>query len=286
MLRTTDISAGFPHDLTAPTTSSEYSRMSSLNDRVAVITGGTYGVGRGIARALAHEGARVFVTGRSAPDGATEDGITGIRCDHREDADVVAAFARIQETPGIDILVNNVWGGYERMIDNGAFTWTKPFWEQPIWRWDAMFSAGVRAHYRASQLAASSMIAKGSGLIVNISFWAAQKHIGNVAYGVSKAATDKMTADMAVELASHGVAVVSLYPGLVRTEKIMEAAAWLDLTNSESPEFVGRAVAALATDPNVMDRTGTVQVAASLALEYSFTDIDGKSPRPLTLADV
>ncbi len=261
--------------------------MFSLNDRVAVITGATRGVGNGVARALAREGARVYITGRSAPDGAPEDGIISIRCDHREETDVLAAFARItRETQGVDILVNNVWGGYDRMIDNGVFTWSKPFWEQPVWRWDAMFSAGVRAHYRASQLAAPSMIAKGRGLIVNISFWAAQKHIGNVAYGVAKAATDKMSADMAVELAPHGVAVVSLYPGLVRTEKVMEAAAWLDLTNSESPEFVGRAVAALAADPNVMDRTGTVQVAARLALEYGFTDIDGKTPRPLTLADV
>lgn len=215
--------------------------MSTLADRVAVVTGGTYGVGRGVARALAAEGARVFVTGRSVADGDVEDGITGIRCDHRDDVHVQSAFERVaQQTPGIDILVNNVWGGYERMVDNGAFTWTKPFWEQPIWRWDAMFSAGVRAHYRASQLAAPSMIARRRGLIVNISFWAAQKHIGNVAYGVSKAATDKMTADMAVELAPHGVAVVSLYPGLVRTEKVMEAAAWLDLTSSESPDFIGR----------------------------------------------
>ena len=261
--------------------------MSSLNNRVAVITGGTLGVGRGVARALADEGARVFVTGRSAPDGAAEGGVMNIRCDHREDADVQSAFARItQDTSGIDILVNNVWGGYERMIDNGAITWSKPFWEQPLWRWDAMFGAGVRAHYHASQLAAPSMIAKGRGLIINISFWAAQKHIGNVAYGVSKAATDKMTADMAHELRPHGVAVVSLYPGLVRTEKVMEAAAWLDMTNSESPEFIGRAVAALAADPDVMRYTGTVQVAASVAIEYGFKDVDGKAPRPLTLADV
>ena len=129
------------------------------------------------------------------------------------------------------------------------------------------------------------MIAKGRGLIVNISFWAAQKHIGNVAYGVSKAATDKMTADMANELTPHGVAVVSLYPGLVRTEKVMEAAQWLDLTNSESPEFIGRAVAALAADPEVIRHTGKVLVAAALAQEYGFTDIDGKAPRPLTIAD-
>ena len=95
-----------------------------------------------------------------------------------------------------------------------------------------------------------------------------------------------MTADMAVELRPYGVTVVSLYPGLVRTEKVMEAAAWLDLTNSESPEFIGRAVAALAADPDVIRHTGTVLVAASVAENYGFTDIDGKTPRPLTLTDV
>jgi dehydrogenase/reductase SDR family protein 1 len=93
---------------------------------------------------------------------------------------------------------------------------------------------------------------------------------------VSKAATDKLTADMATELRAFGVTVVSLYPGLVRTEKVMEAAAWLDLSNSESPEFVGRAVVALASDPDVLRRTGQVLVAASLAQEYGFTDVDGK----------
>jgi NAD(P)-dependent dehydrogenase (short-subunit alcohol dehydrogenase family) len=213
--------------------------------------------------------------------------ITGIRCDHRIDTQVEAAFNLIlHETSDIDILVNNVWGGYERMVEDGDFTWPKPFWEQPLWRWDAMFAAGVRAHYQASQLVAPAMIARRRGLIVNISYWASQKRVGNVAYGVSKAATDKMTADMAVELKPHGVAVVSLYPGLVRTEKVMEAAKFLDLSNSESPEFIGRAVAALADDPNVLRHTGKVLVAASLATEYGFTDIDGKKPRPLTLDQV
>jgi len=230
----------------------------------------------------------VFVTGRSAVDGAPiDERITAIRCDHRLDADVTAAFERIaRDAPGIDVLVNNVWGGYEGMIEDGAFTWGKPFWEQPLWRWDAMFAAGVRAHYHASQLAARGMVANGRGLIVNISTWAAQKHIANVAYGVSKAATDKMIADMAFELRPHGVAAVSLYPGLVRTEKVMEAAAWLDLSNSESPEFTGRAVAALARDPEVMRYSGSVLIVANLAVEYGFKDIDGKAPRPLTLADV
>jgi dehydrogenase/reductase SDR family member 1 len=262
--------------------------MEALNGRVAIVTGATRGVGRGVARELAQQGARVFVTGRSTPEQARDDErIALIRCDHAVDADVDAAFERIVRDAGrIDILVNNVWGGYERMTENGAFTWTKPFWEQPLWRWDAMFGPGVRAHYRASQLAAPTMIAQRRGLIVNISFWAAQKHIGNVAYGVSKAATDKLTADMALELRAYGVAAVSLYPGLVRTEKVMEAAQWLDLSNSESPDFVGRAVAALAADPDVHRHTGKVLVAAQLARDYGFTDVDGKCPRPLTLADV
>lgn len=262
--------------------------MKTLKGNVAVVTGGTAGVGRGIARGLADAGARVFVTGRSVQEGGVLGAqVTGIRCDHRSDAEVAEAFERInRETHGIDVLVNNVWGGYERMVEEGAFTWSKPFWEQPLWRWDAMFDAGVRAHYYASRLAARTMVPKKRGLIVNISFWAAQKHIGNVAYGVSKAATDKMTADMAFELRPFGVTVVSLYPGLVRTEKVMEAAAWLDLSNSESPEFIGRAVAALATDPEVIRHSGSVLVAARLAVDYGFTDIDGKVPRARNLADL
>ena len=115
--------------------------------------------------------------------------------------------------------------------------------------------------------------------------WAAQKYIANTLYGVSKAATDKMTRDMAHELKSHGVTVVSLYPGLVRTEGVL-AAGVFDLSNSESPEFIGRAVAALAGDPDAIPRSGSVLVAAALAEEYGFTDIDGRQPRALTLADV
>src|SRR5690349_10129123 len=118
-----------------------------LDGEIAVVTGATKGVGLGVARELARQGARVYATGRSAPDHEPlDERIVGVRCDHRVDEDVDAAFARIlRETEAIDILVNSVWGGYERMIDNGAFTWSKPFWEQPLWRWDAMFAAGVRA---------------------------------------------------------------------------------------------------------------------------------------------
>ena len=259
-----------------------------LAGQSAVVTGGTRGVGGGIARELARLGARVFVTGRSVSTACEQQGNTTLlRCDHRHDAEVDAAFERIlAATQTIDILVNAVWGGYDNMMEDGTFTWSRPFWQQPLWRWDAMFAAGVRAHYRASQIAAPTMIDAQRGLIVNLSHWAAQKRLGNVAYGVAKAATDKMTADMADELKPHGVAVVSLYPGLVRTEKVMEAAQWLDLSNSESPEFTGRAVAALAADPDRMRHSGRVRVVADLASEYGFTDIDGKTPRALTLTDV
>jgi NAD(P)-dependent dehydrogenase (short-subunit alcohol dehydrogenase family) len=108
----------------------------------------------------------------------------------------------------------------------------------------------------------------------------------NVMYGVAKAATDRLAADMAHELRPHQVAAVSLYPGLVRTERVLRNAQYFDMTNSESPQFIGRAIAALAADPNVMQKSGQVLVAAGLALEYGFTDIDGQQPRPLTLDDV
>ena len=263
--------------------------MKNLNGKVAIVTGATRGVGKGVALELAEAGATVYATGRTIAEEtfAAAERLIPITCDHTSDSEVAGVFQRItNEQEHLDILVNNVWGGYENMVENGEFTWMVPFWKQPLWRWDAMFAAGVRAHYVAAHHAARRMVEQRSGLIVNISFWAAQKHIGNVAYGVSKAATDKLTADMAHELREHNVAVVSLYPGMVRTEKVMEAAAFLDLSNSESPQFIGRAVAALASDPNIMQKSGQALIAASLAQEYGFTDVAGKQPRPLTLEDV
>lgn len=264
-------------------------QFTAVKGKVAVVTGATRGVGKGIVDELSVAGAIVYATGRTITKQSFtgKEGVIAVPCDHTHDEEVEAVFQRVKKEQGcLDILVNNVWGGYENMVENFEFTWGLPLWKQSIWRWDAMFGAGVRASYVASSHATRIMVERLQGLIVNISFWAAQKYLSNVAYGVSKAATDKMTADMAHELRVKNVAVVSLYPGLVRTEKVLEAAAFLDLSNSESPQFIGRAVAALASDPAIMQKSGRVLVAAALAHEYGFTDIDGKQPRPLTLQDV
>ena len=260
--------------------------MADPDARVAVVTGASRGVGRGVAAALDDAGMRVYATGRTIDRATLPDGVVRVACDHTEDAAVEHLFARVERESGrLDVLVNNAWGGYERMVENGRFTWALPFWEQPRWRWDAMITAGVRAAFVASQLAARLMVKARRGLIVNISHWAAQKRIGNALYGIAKAATDKLTNDTAIELRSHGVSVVSLYPGLVRTEAVLGAGVF-DLSNSESPEYIGRAVHALSTDPELLTLSGQTLVAADLARRYGFTDIDGKTPRPLTLGDV
>jgi dehydrogenase/reductase SDR family protein 1 len=254
--------------------------------KTVLVTGASRGVGRGVALSLAESGFQVFATGRSIAAANLPDSVIRIPCNHLRDDETAAVFARIAADVGtLDLLVNNAWGGYERMVENGAFTWAAPFWEQPLHRWTSMMDAGVRSAFVVSSHAARMMVPQRRGLIVNISFWAAQKHLGNVVYGVAKAATDKMTADMAHELQPHGIAVVSLYPGLVRTEAVLEAAAggWLDLSNSESPEFTGKVIAALAGDPGLMSRSGQVLVGAAVAEEFGLLDVEGRQPRPLTL---
>ena len=278
--------------------------MVNLKGKVAVVTGASRGVGKGVALGLGEAGATVYVTGRTVKDKTdveklggtvfeTAEAVTAlggkgmaIPCDHREDSQVEEVFKQVaKKSKQIDILVNNAWGGYENMREGRRLTYFKPFWEQPFWRWDAMFDAGVRAAYTSSAYAARMMTKKKRGLIVNISFWSAQVYLGNAQYGVSKAAVDKMTEYMAKELRKYEVAVVSLYPGLVRTESIMRNAKHFDMSTSESPQFIGRVVAALANDPNIMKKSGKVLVAAQEALEYGIQDMDGKQPRPLTIQD-
>ena len=278
--------------------------MKSLSGKVALVTGASRGVGKGIALGLGEAGATVYVTGRTVQEKtdtgklggtvlSTAEAVTrmggkgiGILCDHSDDSQVETAFKQIaKESRKLDILVNNAWAGYENMREGRKFTYFKPFWEQPFWRWNAMFDSGVRAAYTSSAFAARMMTRKKAGLIVNISFWSAQVYLSNTQYGVSKAAVDKMSEYMAHELKKYNVAVVSLYPGLVRTESVMKSAKHFDMSNSESPQFIGRVVAALAADPDIMKKSGKVLVAAQEALEYGIQDIDGRQPRPLTLKD-
>jgi dehydrogenase/reductase SDR family protein 1 len=269
-----------------------------LRDRVALVTGASRGVGKGIAVGLGEEGATVYLTGRSI-DGhrtvtlprtleETAEAVEAVggraipmHSDHRSDDDLRAVFDRIRSDDGrLDVLVNNVWGGYE-YIHRGEFELIgAPFWTRPLGLWDEMMDVGPRAHFVASALAAPLMIERGSGVIVNVSSFAGLRYSRDVVYGVAKAATDRLARDMAEELRERGFACISLYPGLVRTESIL-AAGVFDLANSESPQFIGRAVAALASDPDVLARTGQVLVAAELAEEYGFADIDGKRPRSL-----
>ena len=275
----------------------------NLKNKVALVTGASRGIGKGTAIALAKEGATVYISGRTDVP-SSKNSLGGslqetqaeihslggvcipIRCDHTVDQEVDDLFAQIMEESGkIDLLINCAWGGYEYFNDGTEFWKEDGFWSAPMERWDKMFSAGVRAGYNASRIASNHMIKQGSGLIVNFSFWASQQNDKGVAYGVAKAATDRMTEIMAYELQKHHIAVVCLYPGIVRTEAVLKAADHFDLSNSESTEFMGRIISKLTTDPELMKKSGKIFIGARLALEYGVLDTDGRQPRPLSPED-
>jgi len=263
-----------------------------LKGKVAIVTGASRGVGKGIALSLGEAGATVYVTGRTGAGHAATVPLAGtveetaaevtqlggvgiaVRCDHRNDAETEAVFQRVQaEQKRLDILVNSAWAGYEGLHDGSDFPMEQPFWGRRLSYWDDNLF-GLRAAYIAGVFAARMMVAQKSGMIVQISNKIGG--FGNPAYNLSKIATDRLTADMAEPLREHQVAVVTLYPGLVRTEGIMKYAEFMDLSNSESPQFTGRAVTALAADKNVLAKSGQCLWVSDLAAAYGFTDIDGK----------
>ncbi len=281
--------------------------MAALRGRVALVTGASRGIGRGIARGLGEAGATVYVTGRTVEEGTsaarlpgsvhttarevTELGGTGIavRCDAGDDEQLAAVVARVSDEQGrLDVLVNSAWGGYERFTDGTPFN-PGPFWEQPLGLWDAMHRIGVRAHYVTTALAAPLLVATGGGLVVSVSSFAGQVVVPPVPYGVAHAAIDRLARDTAEDLRPHGVASVSLYPGLVLTESVLaNLEHFAHETNRETPLFVGRAVAALAADPDVLRLTGRWLVAAEVAAAYGVTDEHGHLPasnRPAILGE-
>ena len=255
---------------------------------IAVVTGATRGLGRGIARGLASAGATVCVTGRNQAELAAvaqEIGVAGgtalaITCDHADDGEVAAAFARIKAELGrIDILVNNAAAVYpDALLAPGGF------WEKPL-KLAEMIDVGLRSNYVAAWHAAPLMVAAGKGLIVSISFYGAVSYFHGAAYGAAKAGTDKMMADMAVDLAPHGVAAVAFWPGFILTDAVRALPPEhipddlrAQLPNWETPEFSGRVIAALARDPALMALTGQALIGAELGERFGICDSDGKQP--------
>ena len=259
----------------------------SLQGKIALVTGASRGGGKGIALVLGEREATVYVTGRSVRGEPTTLGRPGtiedtaeeltarggrgiaVRCDHTDDAQVTAVFDRIRREHGrLDLLVNNAWSGYEISPNSDL-----AFWDIEWRHWDLMFGGGLRAAAFASALAAPMMIDAGGGLIVNIT-WVLDRPHGHAFYEVVKNATNKLTEQMADDLRPFGVACIAVSPGFMRLER-MDLSAEL-AAKAESPEFPGRAVAALATDPDAMAKSGGVYTTPALAREYGFTDVDGK----------
>ncbi len=255
---------------------------------VAVVTGASAGLGRGIARALGKRGFTAYVSGRTASeleDAAAEVTASGgkgipVRCDHAVDNDVQALFERVRAESGrLDILVNNAAAVYPQQL-----TAAGGFWEKDLKLVD-MIEVGLRSHYVAAYYAAPLMIETGGALIAHTSFYGAQCYFHGPAYGAAKAGTDKMSFDMAADLRAHDVASVSIWPGLILTDKLkampreyLSPAVIAALPTFETPEFTGLVIDYLWRSPQRMQFSGQSLIGAEVGQRFGISDIDGKQP--------
>jgi len=268
--------------------------MAVNNDKVIVVTGASRGAGKGIAVALGATGATVYCTGRSRQKGdailpgtiaetaqaVNAAGGVGIPvyCDHANDEDVKGLFKQVREDHGkLDILVNNATNLHDAVTRKG------PFWEMPL-ELTQLFDVGLRSHYTAAWYAAPLLLENGGGLIVNTSSFGGRIYMHGPAYGAGKAAVDKLSHDMALDFRPFQVAVISIWMGLLLTERNQlifdeEPEMYADLiATAEHPEFTGRVIDALSRDPYLMEKSGKVWIGAELGEEYKVLDINGKSP--------
>lgn len=270
-----------------------------LEGKVALVSGATRGVGKGIALVLGEAGATVYVTGRSSRSRASAQGYPGTveetaeavtargglgipqRCDHSETVQVRELMERIKEEHGsLDILVNNGYGGGDRLDELAN---PRPFWESGLETWDAFFTRGLRNHLITTRLAIPLLRRRPGGLILITSYWAYDRFMHSTFYDVAMTAQNRLAFGMAEDLRTVGIAAIAISPGFVKTE-LVDATYDGDRTVLESVEYTGRAVVALATDPTILEKSGRTLVVGELAREYGFTDVDGRQPPPFAPA--
>ncbi len=275
-----------------------------LSNHVALVAGATRGAGRGIAVELGAAGATVYVTGRTTraarspmnrPETIEEtaDLVTAaggraiaVRVDHADATQVARLVERIaREQDGrLDVLVNDVWGG------DPLTQWSVPFWRHSLENGLALVRQAVDTHIITSHRAVPLMVARGRGLVVEVTDGVGGDYRGNLFYDLAKASVIRLAAAQAAELSDRGVTAVALTPGFLRSEAVLEhfgvtAESWRDgvakdphFAASETPRYIGRAVAALAADADVARWNGQALATWQLAREYGFTDVDGSRP--------